>query len=222
MNDKGKIKPLIEILLIVLLFLLFSYLTHKYIDNIKEYIGDSLSGMFVYVLLTVIAIVVAPISTMPLIPVAASMWGVFNSAVLSIMGWTVGAIIAFSLARKYGVSLIRKVVSLDNINAIEKRIPKGNFFWSVVFLRMSVPVDILSYALGLFSKIKTRDYVLATIIGITPFAFFFAYLGTLNILFQISFFTIGFIILVLGYLTKNTFNKNKEKNKKTENGAKHL
>jgi len=37
-------------------------------------------------------------------------------------------------------------------------------------LRMVLPVDILSYALGLFSNISFIRYMLATIIGVTPFS----------------------------------------------------
>jgi len=68
---------------------------------------------------------------------------------------------------------------------LEKKIPKENLFLGIIFLRMVIPVDILSYALGLFSKIKTRDYLLATIIGVSPFAFIFAYLGRMPFYYQI-------------------------------------
>ena len=50
-------------------------------------------------------------------------------------------------------------------------------FMSVVLLRMVLPVDVLSYALGFFSDISLWRYTTATIIGIAPFAFIFAYAG---------------------------------------------
>lgn len=38
-----------------------------------------------------------------------------------------------------------------------------------------VPVDILSYAVGLFVPMSYSAYLAATVLGVTPFAFVFAY-----------------------------------------------
>ena len=67
---------------------------------------------------------------------------------------------------------------------------------------MIVPVVILSYALGLFSKMKTRDYVLATLIGVSPFDFVFAYLGKMTIQYQLAAFLVIAIILIIGFIVK--------------------
>ena len=75
--------------------------------------------------------------------------------------------------------MVRRYMSLERLRTFEKRFSRHDLFWTVVFLRMTVPVDILSYALGLFSTISARSFFVATIIGVTPFAFMFAYVGTL-------------------------------------------
>ena len=113
------------------------------------------------------------------------------------------ALIAFCLARKYGIPLIEKFVSMEKITQIENKVPEKNVFWSIVFLRMVLPVDVLSYALGLFSKISKKKYVLATLIGISPFAFAFAYLGRLPIYYQIAAFSTGILIFLSGWLIAN-------------------
>ena len=159
-----KLKSLIGIIIIILFFILSSFIVQKYIDNITPLFNFGIYGMAIYVLITIVSIVLAPISSFPLIPLAANLYGWKISAILNIIGWSIGAIISFILARKYGVPLISKLISLNEIYKIEKLVPKENVFWSVVFLRMSIPVDILSYALGLFSKISFRAYILATII----------------------------------------------------------
>jgi uncharacterized membrane protein YdjX (TVP38/TMEM64 family) len=135
-------------------------------------------GMIFYVFITAIAVVIAPISTFPLIPIASIVWGYVVAAILSIIGWTIGAQIAFIIARRFGKPLVQKFISLEKLESFEKRIPEKNLFWSIVVLRMTVPVDILSYALGLFSKISYSKYFWATIIGVTPFAFIFSYIVT--------------------------------------------
>jgi len=188
-----------------------SYFVQTNLEQIESMIGPGSYGMIIYVFITIIDIVIAPISTFPLISLASNLWGVFPAALLSIIGWSVGAYIAFFLARRYGVRIVRKFISIEKVHEIEKKIPDENIFWSIVFLRVVLPVDILSYALGLFSKIKTRDYVLATFIGTIPFAFIFAYLGVLPFILQVSLLTTAFLLLVLGYFTKKTIDKRKER-----------
>jgi len=69
-------------------------------------------------------------------------------------------------------------VSLERIATYEKKIPQNIEFIAIVFLRMVLPVDVLSYALGFFSTISFARYMAATVIGITPFAVIFAYGGS--------------------------------------------
>ena len=197
----NKTKSFVEIFIILILFLFFYYIIQTNLELIKESLNDNL-GMSVYVLITIVAIVIAPISTLPLLPIASNLWGWVTAAVLSIIGWTIGSLIAFILARKYGVSLISKFISIEKINKFEKMVPKENFFWGVVFLRMVVPVDILSYALGLFSKIKTKSYFFATLIGVTPFAFVFAYAGKMPFVYQILALLLALVIILFGLMIR--------------------
>ena len=202
-----KIKGLLEILVVVLAFLFFSYLIQSNLDFFERLVTNNLIGMIVYVLLEISSIVIAPITTFPLIIVASNLWGWFLAGVLSITGWMIGAWIAFVIARKYGVKIIRKFISLENVHKIEKKIPREHLFWSVVLLRILIPTDVLSYALGIFTKMKTKNYLLATLIGITPFAFIFAYLGGVPIKYQIILFLIAGILILIGWITKLTCKK---------------
>ena len=203
-NMDNKLKSFIEIAIIIILFVFFSYIVQTNIEFFKEAIGNGFFGMFSYIVVVIVAIVIAPISAMPLLPIASNLWGVFSAAVLSILGWSIGAYIAFVIARTYGIPIIKKFIPIGKINKLEKMVPRENVFWSVVFLRMVVPVDILSYALGLFSKMKTRNYVLATLIGVSPFAFVFAYLGNLPFYYQIIALLIAAVILIIGFIIKKT------------------
>jgi len=191
---KLKLGAIFSVLLIVLFFVLFSYLVQENPDFFNGLIVDNFLGMFVYILLNIIAVVFAPITVLPLIAVATGLWGWVIAGVITILGWFFGSVIAFLIARKFGVPLVARFVSLDKIYEIEEKASIGNNFWSVLLLRMLIPVDILSYVLGLFSKIRLMPYAIATIIGITPFAFAFAYLGSVPIIYQII---LGLIVLIL-------------------------
>ncbi len=203
---KEKTKAFFGALFIIFLFILVSYLAKTNQEFVSNIIGDGFSGILIYLLVIIVAIVIAPISMMPFVPIAANMWGWFNSALIHIVGWSLGSFIVFFVSRKFGVPLIRKFVSLEKINKFEKKVSKEEVFWGIVVLRMITPVDILSYALSLFTKVKFRTYALATIIGIIPFAFVFSYLGTVPFYYQIAgFVLIGLIVtLVLEFYKKKT------------------
>ena len=188
-----KVKSFIGLFIILILFILSSYIVRTNIEFFNNLIGNNIYGIFVYIIITVIAIVIAPISMMPLIPIVSNVFGWIFGAILTFIGWTIGAFIVFFLCRKYGVELIKKFISLKHINKIESKIPKENLFWDIVLLRAIIPVDILSYALGLFSKVDFKTYALATMIGIIPFTIVFSYLGTVPLWYQVS----GIILVVL-------------------------
>ena len=189
---------------VIILFLLASYLSNKYEQNIKLFVtNDGPLGMIGYVFITIVAVVIAPISTLPLIPLAGILWGWIITALLSIIGWVIGSQVAFLLARKYGKPLIKKLVSLEKLEKIEKSLPERNIFWVVVLLRMTVPVDVLSYALGLFSNMTTTSYFFATLLGVAPFAFIFSYTGTLSLGTQIITLIEFTFIISLIYIVRN-------------------
>ena len=193
-----KSKSFIGLLIILALFILSSYFVRNNIEFIKDLIGNDFSGILIYLLITITAIIIAPISMMPLIPIASNLWGWFYAGIIHIIGWTLGSIIVFFISRRYGVVLIKKFISLKKINKFESKIPKENLFIDLVLLRMILPIDILSYALGLFSKVDFKTYVLTTVIGITFFAFVFSFLGTVPIYYQlIGFFIVGLIVVLI-------------------------
>jgi len=200
---KEKVKSILGILIILILFVFFSYLVQNNLEFIESLVVNDFLGMFVYVFLAIISVVIVPVASVFLMPIASNLWGVFLTGILSITGWGIGSYIAFILARKYGVDLIKRFVSLEQIYSFEKKIPSKNIFWMIVLIRIITPPDFTSYAIGLFSKVKTAPYMVATIIGLSPFSFILAYLGVIPVIYQIiGFLIIGIIILIIGLIAK--------------------
>ena len=180
MPQNKTVHTIIIFLCVVIFFGASTLLAERYESELTELATkDSGLGMLTYTIVSGVAVVAAPVTTLPLIPLAVGMWGWPITGVLSIIGWTVGAQIAFFLARRYGKKFVQRLISLERFSEFEKRFSTNNLFWTVVLLRMTVPVDVLSYALGLFSSMTSRSYFFATVIGITPFAFIFSYLGSI-------------------------------------------
>ncbi|MDP2951147.1 MAG: VTT domain-containing protein, partial [bacterium] len=123
------------------------------------------------------------------------------------------SVIAFMLARKYGANLVKKFLPIEKIYKFEKKIPEKHLFLTVAFLTAVVAMDGISYVFGLFSKMSLRDYTLATIIGLIPFSFTSAYLGSVPFYYTILFLLTGLAILTIGIIIayfKKKIGKRKE------------
>jgi uncharacterized membrane protein YdjX (TVP38/TMEM64 family) len=187
----------VSFLLIAGFFVLASYFSQQNVEEVRVLIlkGGAWSLVF-YVLAGVIAIVVAPLTSIPLIPVVVQVWGVFLTSILTIISWTIGSLGAFWVARKFGAPIVSKIESIDKTKEIASRVPKEKMFWYLIFLRTTIPVDILSYALGLFTNISWRMFFLTTLIGIVPMTFLFSYVGSLSLQLQIPLVLIGTIVII--------------------------
>jgi uncharacterized membrane protein YdjX (TVP38/TMEM64 family) len=144
----------------------------------KSLIGENIFlAAALFVLLMFGATVVAPVTVIPLVPLISPTFGPFLTALLCILGWTLGAVVAFLIARHAGRPLLVRLVSLETLSRYEKHVDTNIRFWGIVMLRMLIPVDVLSYALGLFSNVPLLEYTAATALGISYFAFVFSYMG---------------------------------------------
>ncbi len=200
MNKKlgDRIKAAFGLAFAFALFILVSYIVQADLINLNIFSENILISIFLYILIFALEVVLLPINAYPLIPLASSIFGWIPAAIYGLIGWTIGSFMAFRIAQKYGKPALARIVSLKSVEKFEERIPKENLFWSVVLLRIFIPTDIVSYALGFFTKMKKRDYVLATFIGYAPLTFVLSYLGSIPFIYQVIGFIIGGILMLIG------------------------
>jgi uncharacterized membrane protein YdjX (TVP38/TMEM64 family) len=154
-------------------------LARHYDAPLRRFIeGNPVSGALLYVLLNILDAMVAPGATIPLIPIASKAWGRIPAALVTTVGWTIGSLLAFLIARRWGASAVRKITSYERVKRLRKYIP-DNLFWSVALLRAVMPMDVISYVLGLFTEMPWLSYLAATSLGLLPSAILLAYLGKL-------------------------------------------
>lgn len=156
-------------------------------------------GVAVYAIFATASVVLLPFSSLPLLPLAARVFGVWLTAVLSILGWWIGCLIAFQIAR-LGRKYLEKVASLEAVDRLERKIPKDIRFAGVVILRMILPVDVTSFALGLLKNLSFSTHAVASLIGITPFAFVWSFAGGelgRGAFLSFAFVSVGMIVAVL-------------------------
>lgn len=204
-----KIKPSHLISLALFLFALFILSSDDVVNFFKGYMEGSVWGPLAFIGALIAAVVLAPVTVVPLIPLAGSVFGPFWAGVLSVIGWTLGAIAAYLLARYIGKPIVKYIVPLESIEKFEARLSGQATFWGLVALRIVVPVDVLSFAVGLFTRMPLYPYALATLIGVTPFSFIFSYGGTalaegsIGRLVTISVVGLLLFFVVLRYATKS-------------------
>jgi len=125
---------------------------------------------------------------------------VIVTTALSVVGWTIGAVIAFSLARRFGRPYVSKFLSLKKIEIVERLIPEGNLFLTIFFFRAVMPFDGLSYILGLFTKINFHTFFWATLLGLIPFCLVMSYLGSLPTVFLVVGLLLAGLFCIAGFI----------------------
>jgi membrane protein implicated in regulation of membrane protease activity len=80
---------------------------------------------------------------------------------------------------------------------IDRLIDPRRRLLSLILLRMTFPVDVLSYGLGLFSRTTTwADVALSTVIGAAAFALLFAWLPVMSATTQLAVFVVSAIVFL--------------------------
>jgi uncharacterized membrane protein YdjX (TVP38/TMEM64 family) len=95
---------------------------------------------------------------------------------VTIVAATLGALLAFTIARYGGRGAIEGVGG-ERVEEWQRRIERRGFV-AVLYARIApaMPFTLVNYAAGL-TRVKMRDFALATVIGISPRAFAYTALG---------------------------------------------
>jgi uncharacterized membrane protein YdjX (TVP38/TMEM64 family) len=166
-------------------------IVRSHADRMEAFIDEQPArGAVLYFVLNILDALFVPGATLPLIPVAVRVWGHVSAALFTTAGWTVGSLIAFLIARQWGSPIVRKLVPMERLRSMKRYIPE-DLFWSVALLRVVLPMDVISYVLGLFTDISWSKYAGATALGLIPSAFVLAYLGKLPAAYDILAVVIG-------------------------------
>lgn len=191
MKSKDNIIKNAITLILVLLFALSSlFLVKGWLDGhfasfetLKAYICSfGISGPLILTLIQALQVV------LPVLPgflgclVGAAMFGSFGGFWINYIGISAGSLLAFWLARKYGVSLVRKMIPMEKYARFTQWINTRKSFPLVLFLSILLPLapdDFLCYFSGLAS-FPAKKFIGIILLGkpwcILFYSLFFAYL----------------------------------------------
>lgn len=134
-------------------------------EALKAYLnalGNWAPAMFV--ILTAVQVIVAPIPAIALSLAGGYMFGVIPGFSLNMLGLLIGSILAFTLARLFGQPLVMRLVGVSTYHQFEPVI-SGKGMWAVmlVFLLPMMPDDALCFLAGLTPmRIRTFAFLVLT------------------------------------------------------------
>ncbi|WP_186429926.1 TVP38/TMEM64 family protein [Clostridium sp. BSD9I1] len=179
-NCKFAIKIVVICMLIIQLYFIIKYRTTLLGIN-KECLENFIRNQgtlskFIFVIVFALKPLVIVIPAMLMTIVGGSLFGPLQGLLLSLIGFFLSGTLAFFLARLLGESFVDKIVKGKGMK-MDKVINKNGVF--IIALIRFIPVfhyDIVSYTLGL-TKIKYKDYILGSILGVAIETAAYAYLG---------------------------------------------
>ncbi len=174
----------------VALFAAGVWLAREYAVPMREVLSDNeQAAVVLFVVTSIVAVLMPLLTNLPLVPIAVMAWGPWWTALLLLLGWVIGATLSFALGRHARGWILRHLPSVTRHGQIDRLINPRHRIASLIMLRMTFPVDVLSYALGLFSpRTSMGDIALSTVIGAAPFALLFAWFPSLSTTTQLMIF----------------------------------
>lgn len=194
-------QALFAVLGLLTLYIAGAFFLQKQLHVVILFAQDHLIlGAIVYVLFFALSIVIAPISSLPIMYFTEEVFGVLVGGVLSTLGWWTGGLGLFLLARFLGRSFLLKRTSLKKIKKWEKDLPEKATFWGAFFANAVFPTELVALLFGCFTTLSFRSYALASLLGILPFSFLLVASG--GALFEKNWMGLGVFggILVLFFL----------------------
>jgi len=133
-------------------------------------------GLLVFVGLSALSAMLAFVSTAVLVPVGVHAWGELNTMALLWSGWLIGGVAAYSIGRFLGRSMVRLLVSKEQMERYEGTISERIGWPSVLIFQLALPSEVPGYLLGTVRYPFLR-YLSALALAELPFAAGAVYLG---------------------------------------------
>lgn len=182
MRQKTTAKFVIFLLLILLTIFSIKYFnlqSHLTTESLRSTVASSgIFGPLIFIILYILtSIFFLPGAIFSI--ASGAIFGSIMGTIYTVIGATIGATLAFLISRYFTRSFFEELIErkYKKIREYDEKLERNGFV-TVLFLRLIplFPFNGLNFALGL-TRVKLKDYIIATLIGIIPGAFLYAYLG---------------------------------------------
>ena len=158
--------------------LLRSIFSTESIETVAAYLrGFGVWTPLASLTLMVLQSIVAPLPGSLVAAANGVVFGVWWGTLLSWLGGLLGGSLSFLIARKYGRDVVARFVERSHLERAD-RLGATDGFWLVLVARLIplISFDLISYLAGL-SRMRYRQFLLATAVGMLPGSFAWTALG---------------------------------------------
>ncbi len=127
------------------------------------------AGPLAFIGLSALAALLAFVSSAVLVPAAVYAWGAPLTMLMLWVGWTLGGLVAYSLALKFGRPVLQWIVSDEALSRHQHLLEKRPRFASVLLFQLALPSEIPGYLLGL-ARYPLSRYLAALMLAELPYA----------------------------------------------------
>ena len=166
------------ILIIIVIAISFNKMSYFFTNanNLLQESGNL--AIYIYIALMILAILISPIPSSPLVIIAGNFFGPLNGMIYTLIGATIGAILALAISRFFLHQYLSK--KLESNSFYQKIKGKNNHnILFLIFLSRLMPYisfDAISYAAGL-TKVNIGAFGLVTFLGMIPIVFLLSFFG---------------------------------------------
>lgn len=170
------IKVTVVLLLIIPTYL---YVPYQSPDDIKLFITNfGMVAPFVFILICTIKPMLFFVPFMGLTVVAGTLFGPIYGTVYVIVGGAGSTAVGFYMTRWFSrQSLERFLNGRKRLLELDKKMESEGFKTTLMLRFFSLPWDVVSYSAGL-SRIRFKDFYLASLIALVPTSFMYTYFGS--------------------------------------------
>lgn len=143
-----------------------------------------LLGPLAFILLSALSALLAAVSSTVLIPAAIYAWGAPLTMLMLWVGWSLGGLLSYTIARTFGRRVLRWMVSERTLARYQHLLDKRPRFLSVLLLQLTLPSEIPGHLLGL-ARYPLSRYLAALMLAELPYA-------------------IGAVLLGVGFVERDT------------------
>lgn len=134
------------------------------------------AGPAVFVALAAASAMLAFFSSAALVPAGVVTWGAGPTVALLALGWLLGGLFAYGLARGFGRALLTHLTSVEALAPYERRIGRDTPFGVVLLFQLALPSEVPGYVLGL-ARYPVLKYLAALACVEVPYAIATVWLG---------------------------------------------
>ena len=139
-----------------------------YAHNPRELRTLGEGSEWVFILVQVLQVVIAPIPGQAAAFAGGFIFGFWKGWFLTTLGLVIGSLIAMTLARLLGISLVRRIVPDSIIQQFDKVISEGGYMtFFTIFLLPALPDDAVCFLAGL-TKLKLFPLSIVCLLGRAP------------------------------------------------------